>query len=133
VQNCFTLVLGGDGDSSGLRQILALVKRSDKIVVKSEGTRVLVNAVRTLWSAVTPESAERRRAMDAVTTPASALALAQLIGRSKKYPVLINEAVVALTLLSLTPAGGVCCSVRSCPCAEGAMRSKQPTLSTRSR
>ncbi|KAI0030744.1 hypothetical protein K488DRAFT_87473 [Vararia minispora EC-137] len=110
-QNCFSLVLdmnGLDSEVTGLRQILALVKRSDKTVVKSEGTRVLVNVIRTLWSSATLDSEQRRMSMGAVTSPTTALALAQLIGRSKKYPVLINEAMVALTLLSLTPVGAKC-------------------------
>jgi hypothetical protein len=35
------------------------------------------------------------------------MALAQLIGRSKKYPVLINEGVIALMLLSTHTKGGM--------------------------
>jgi len=76
------------------------------VAVKSEGTRVFVNVIRTLWSQVTTESERRQKAMDSVTVPQVALALAQLIGRSKKYPSLINEGVVALALLSLHKSGG---------------------------
>ena len=92
-------------------QILALVRRSDTVAVKSEGTRVFVNAIKTLWSndasSTDPEFAARRKeAMDKLVTPACAATLAQLIGRSKKYAILINEGVVALSLLSTHASGG---------------------------
>lgn len=99
--------------------ILALVRRSDSIPVKSEGTRVLVNAVKSLWSGdivpsspITPsvngtttgaaEEKQRRRqkAMKYILTPECASALANLVGRSAKYPLLVNEGVVALSLMA---------------------------------
>ena len=89
-----------------MRRLLALIRRSDKTAIKSEGTRVLVNAARTLWSTAAPDGDARRAAMSAMTSTDVANALAQLIGRSKKYPLLVNEGVVGLTLLSLSPAGG---------------------------
>ncbi|KZV72901.1 hypothetical protein PENSPDRAFT_628040 [Peniophora sp. CONT] len=107
-ENTFAFVLDdklADSPSSGLRLLLALIGRSDKTAIKSEGTRVLINAARTLWSSAAPEGDARRAAMGAMTSPDVANALAQLIGRSKKYPLLVNEGVVGLTLLSLTPAG----------------------------
>ena len=56
--------------------------------------------IRTLWQEDTHD-ARHRSAMAAVSLPPIALALAQLVGRSKKYPILINEGIVALTLLSM--------------------------------
>ncbi|EKM55405.1 uncharacterized protein PHACADRAFT_256013 [Phanerochaete carnosa HHB-10118-sp] len=93
-------------------QILALVRRSDTVAVKSEGTRVFVNATKTLWSADGSSKeagwAQRRKAaMEKLVTPPCAAALAQLIGRSKKYAILINEGVVALSLLSTHSNGGL--------------------------
>lgn len=88
---------------AGLTQILALVRRSDTIAIKSEGTRVLVNVVKSLWSSEVVDPIQqkmRQNAIKAVLVPASAEALASLIGRSMKYPLLVNEGVVALTLLS---------------------------------
>ena len=92
-------------------QILALVRRSDTVAVKSEGTRVFVNAIKTLWSndasSTDPEfSKHRKEAMEKLATPACAAALAQLIGRSKKYAILINEGVVALSMISVHANGG---------------------------
>lgn len=93
---------------TGIDQILALVKRSDTVAVKSEGTRVIVNVIKslctqTLTDEVTLE--QRRKAMELVTASTSATALAELVGRSRKYPVLISEGIIALTLLSLQPSG----------------------------
>ncbi|KAH9001031.1 hypothetical protein EDB92DRAFT_2078658 [Lactarius akahatsu] len=104
-KNCYGLTLpaaGRDAQSTGLHQILTLVERSDTTAVKSEGTRVVVNVIRTLWHEDTPDDEQRRAAMSVVGAPPVTLALAQLVGRSKKYPILINEGIVALTLLSLS-------------------------------
>jgi hypothetical protein len=103
-KNCYDLALPSDGEdtaSTGLQQILTLVKRSDSTAVKSEGTRVFVNMIRTLWHEDTTDGEQRRAGMGIVSTAPIALTLAQLVGRSKRYPILINEGIVALTLLSL--------------------------------
>jgi hypothetical protein len=103
-KNCNDLALSADGQdaaSTGLHQILSLVKRSESTAVKSEGTRVFVNVIRTLWHEDTPDGEQRKAAMGIVSTGPIALTLAQLVGRSKRYPILINEGIVALTLLSL--------------------------------
>jgi hypothetical protein len=109
VENVFALVIpaeGADGSSTALSQILALARRSDSVAVKSEGTRVLVNAIRTLWSSDANSGERRKQAMLALLIPATASALAQLVARSRKYPLLINEGVMALTLLSTHTLGG---------------------------
>ena len=95
-----------------MRQILDLVRRSDSIATKSEGTRVLVNAVKSLWSTdpknLDEERVKRREiTMKAIVTEPCVSALARLIGRSKRYPTLINEGVVALSLISTHPNGGI--------------------------
>lgn len=106
-----------DPPSTGLSQLLALVKRSDIVAIKSEGTRILVNLIRSLWTNERrdePTSEEeqqarqqkRLKAMDALLTPACAEALAALIGRSTKHLILINEGVVASSLLSMHRDGG---------------------------
>ncbi|RPD66031.1 hypothetical protein L226DRAFT_530170 [Lentinus tigrinus ALCF2SS1-7] len=110
IDNTFALILP-DESGSPLRQILDLVLRSDSIATKSEGTRVLVNAVKSLWSTdpktLDEERAKRRQTtMKAVATEPCVSALARLIGRSKRYPTLINEGVVALSLISTHPNGG---------------------------
>jgi hypothetical protein len=109
VQNTLALILPLEGQEQGsiaLQQILALINRSDSVPVKSEGTRVLVHAIKSLWSSDASAGGRRQEAMATLLTPQVANALAQLIGRSKKYPVLVNEGVIALTLLSTHAKGG---------------------------
>jgi hypothetical protein len=123
VENTFVLVIPSTaGEEPGLNQILSLGLRSDSVRVKSEGTRVLVNVIKALCAGESPTPAtagvnngqaipqERQRiraeAMHAVLKPHCAEALARLIGRSGKYPILINEGTVAFSLLSMQRQGG---------------------------
>lgn len=116
VEHTFALVIPAFSSStpSGLEQILALVKRTDSIPVKSEGSRVLVNVIRSLW-AVEPQnqtpSQERQRNRETATrlvlSQECADILATLLARSGRHPVLVNESIVALTLLSMHYDGGV--------------------------
>ncbi|QRW00062.1 hypothetical protein RhiJN_28080 [Ceratobasidium sp. AG-Ba] len=104
---------GEDDDDvvSGMDQVINLSQRSDTVALKSEAARVLVNAIKSLWSPAGPEesilvsAAQRRRAVHRLSNPQSARALAELVGRSRKYPVLLNEGIVALTLLGSQKAG----------------------------
>ena len=107
------LVLENSGNHlTALSQILALIKRSDAISIKSEGTRVLVNVIKSLWyNERGVESSDERQkkkdaCMTAVLTMECASILTNLIWRSGKYPVLVNEGIVAMTLLCTHPAGG---------------------------
>ncbi|KAJ7905442.1 hypothetical protein B0H14DRAFT_3078909 [Mycena olivaceomarginata] len=133
LENTFALVLPTTGEDSaqptGISLIMALVKRTKSTPVRSEGTRVLVNVIKSLWSndpAASPTNAamtatlqginsadvlaenqrKRHESMQVVLTPECALALASLVGRSAKYPLLVNEGVVALSLMSTLKAGG---------------------------
>ncbi|KAI0341721.1 hypothetical protein BDW22DRAFT_1358564 [Trametopsis cervina] len=99
--------------STSLTQILALVRRSETVAIKSEGTRVFVNAIKSIWStdaAKVPDTgfqAQRKQAMAQLATPSIAAVLAQLIGRSRKYAILISEGVISLYLLSAHGPGAV--------------------------
>ncbi|KAJ7774775.1 hypothetical protein B0H16DRAFT_1508334 [Mycena metata] len=133
VENTFTLVLPATGEDpvqpTGLSLIMALVRRTKSTPVRSEGTRVLVNVIKSLWSndpSASPANTvmtatlqginsadvlhenqrKRHESMQAVLNPECALALASLVGRSAKYPLLVNEGVVALSLMSTLKAGG---------------------------
>ncbi|KAJ7452474.1 hypothetical protein B0H11DRAFT_293903 [Mycena galericulata] len=133
VENTFALVLPTPGEDpappTGLAQIMALVKRTKSTPVRSEGTRVLVNVIKSLWSndpsaspanvamtatlqginsadALVDNQRKRHESMQTVLTPECAFALASLVGRSAKYPLLVNEGVVALSLMSTIKAGG---------------------------
>lgn len=98
------LELAAPPQPSGLDQIIALVGRSDSIVVKSEGTRVIGYVVKSLWRAVeqcAPEEMEpMRAAMTKVASVPAIQALAEMLARNRKHVVLLNESILALTLLS---------------------------------
>ncbi|KAG8862014.1 hypothetical protein FRB96_002457 [Tulasnella sp. 330] len=123
-----------EGDSA-LDLILDLVRRSDSIGLQSEGTRVLVNVVKCLFSSTSKRpngaepavnssagsstelsirttdltsSRERQQAIDRLATLDSVELLTDMVGRSGRYPILLNEGVVALTLLSSASAGRTC-------------------------
>lgn len=98
------LELAAPPQPSGLDQIIALVARSDSIVVKSEGTRVIGYVVKSLWRAVeqcSPEEMEpMRTAMTKVASAPAIQALAEMLARNRKHIILLNESILALTLLS---------------------------------
>ena len=107
------MVLQSNGNRpTGLSQILALIKRSDSISIKSEGSRVLVNVIKSLWfneRGVEPSDERQKKkdaCMTAVLTIECASILTTLVTRSGKYPVLVNEGIVAMSLLCTQPAGG---------------------------
>jgi len=116
VEHAFALTIPASNSSSpsGLEQILALVRRTESVPVKSEGTRVLVNVIRSLWAveAYDSPSQERQRnreiATQLVLTQDSADILAILLVCSGRYPVLSNECILALTLLSMHSYGSMC-------------------------
>ncbi|KAG6832376.1 hypothetical protein H0H92_002644 [Tricholoma furcatifolium] len=105
-------------------QVLALVQRTDSIPVRSEGSRVLVNVVRSLWGSKVPaidtsesgstgtvdqtvqeQQRKHNAALRTIVTSENASILARLIGTSGKYPLLINEGLVALTMFSIPKEG----------------------------
>jgi len=111
VEHTCALVISASGASapSGLEQILALVKRTESVPVKNEGSRVLVNVIKSLW-AVKPSNQTRQQDVEIATglvlTQDSADVLATLLASSGRYPILVNEGILALTLLSMHPEGG---------------------------
>lgn len=113
LDHTFALVLPRvDNNPTGLSQILALIKRSDSISIKSEGSRVLVNVVKSLWFSerTLGPSEERQKKKDQcisiLLTPECATTLTALIARSNRYPILVNEGIVAISLLSTHKLGG---------------------------
>ena len=93
-------------EKPALEQIMGLVRRADAVTIKSEGTRVLANAIKALFADLSSTDKRRKTARKVVATPENANALAALVGRSKKYPMLISEAVVALSFLTAQERGG---------------------------
>ena len=99
-------------ETTAFSQILALVKRSDSVSVKGEGSRVLVNVVKTLWmverdlNPADKRQKKREQCISLVLNKECAGMLTSLVGRSSKYPILVNEGIVAITLLSTHRLGG---------------------------
>jgi len=113
VEQTFALVLPDAGkESTGFSQILALIKRSDSIPIKSEGSRVVVNVVKSLWlldrdkGLSADKQKKRDKAIPYLLTSECAGVLTALIARSNRYPILVNEGLVAVTLLTTHKRGG---------------------------
>lgn len=111
--------------------VLALIPRTDDVRLRSEATRIVVNVVRTLFSTkplgtasdlahaspITPtlhsaasngldaEETMKRRGRPLIVRKEVAEALSEMVRLSERYPMLINEAIVGLTLLA--GSGGV--------------------------
>ncbi|GAA5872973.1 hypothetical protein JCM8547_003277 [Rhodosporidiobolus lusitaniae] len=109
--------------SSPLDHILVLVSRTDDTRLRSEATRIVVNLVRSLFStkAAIPQYASlsspapsfssssehiddeellRSQGRGGLVRPEATVALSELVRLSEKYPMLINEGIVALALLA---------------------------------
>ena len=112
---------GGAASGNGpLDVVLDLIARTSDVRLKSEATRLLVNVIRSLYSArsiaspVTPSAlggletgiAKSRARAILEKSDKMAEAISEMLRTGEKYPVLVNEAIVALTLLSTTEPGG---------------------------
>ncbi|KAL9936703.1 hypothetical protein V8E36_004771 [Tilletia maclaganii] len=115
---------GGEASSTSnsptaLDALLNLIAQTDDVPVRMEGTRVLVYVVKALWSSsastsspaaataanfsAAPQSIATAKATLSTGSPqahAVRLALARMVRTAGRYPVLVNEGVVALTLLA---------------------------------
>ncbi|GAA5878537.1 hypothetical protein JCM1840_005541 [Sporobolomyces johnsonii] len=109
-----------------LDAILALISRTDEVRLRSEASRILVNLVRSLFSTKLPSSSDsvaaspispsvtratpsehvdeeellRRKGRPTLVRTEVVEALSEMVRLSEKYPMLINEGVVGLTLLA---------------------------------
>lgn len=111
--------------------VIALIPRTDDVRLRSEASRTLVNVVRSFFSTkpvsgtdlaasspISPsthgpsstvlDEAEtlKRRGRPRIVRPEVVSALSEMVRLSERYPMLINEAVVGLTLLAGSGAVG---------------------------
>ncbi|KAG8866522.1 hypothetical protein FRC20_008266 [Serendipita sp. 405] len=115
-----TLRLMSGPSPNGVDQIQALVERSDSVIVKSEGTRVLAYCVKSLWrkdpapvtqSTTTTDipqqdtTVQRREAAYALSRTPIVRALVDLLVTGQKHTILLNESSFALTLIASKPEG----------------------------
>ena len=103
--------LTNEATPSGTDQIVALVQRSDSVIVKSEGTRVLAYCVKSLWRKdVSPGAPDfdsrRKQAIAALIQEPVIRALADLLVQGHKHIILLSESSFALTLISSKAATG---------------------------
>lgn len=94
VDNSLDLVNGGDT----LEVLLELLQRTEDVPTRMEGTRVLVNVAKTLWSGA--QDQQRLQSRQKLVSNAVVVALAEMVRSSPKYPVLVNEGIMAMTLLA---------------------------------
>jgi len=91
---------------SGTDQLISLIKRSDSVVVQSEGTRVLAYCIKSLWkkdasSTELPDFESRRQvAISALSQTPAVQAIVNLLVTGQKHTILLNESIFALTLLA---------------------------------
>ena len=93
-ENAVALVSEGDT----LDVLLQLIQRTEDVPTRMEGTRVLVNVTKTLWS--TSAGPERMQARQRLVSSSVTAALAEMVRSSPKYPVLVNEGILAMTLIA---------------------------------
>ncbi|GAA5936520.1 uncharacterized protein JCM15063_001909 [Sporobolomyces koalae] len=125
VPNSLDALSPTNSDSSPLDRILALIKRTDELQLRSESTRILINLIRTFFSASSTgptESQAIQLAKESIAGNAEIVeAVSEQVRLSGKYPVLVNEGIVALSLLSTSGgeigASNVLSSLLSAPLA----------------
>ncbi|EST05492.1 Armadillo-type fold [Kalmanozyma brasiliensis GHG001] len=91
--------------SSALNALIDMIRRIDDMPTKMEATRVLVNVVKSLWTSArssgSQASSEQANlaARQKVVRRDVIQAIAEMVRTSPKYPVLVNEGIIALTLV----------------------------------
>lgn len=109
-----------EGQKSSLSGILSLISRTNDVRLQCEATRLLINIVRSLYSSrsitspVTPSALgglemglAKGKARSIIEGSEGVVdAISEIVRTGEKYPILVNESIVALTLLSTTENGG---------------------------
>lgn len=105
-ENAVRLVNGDVGGASALNGLVDMIQRIDDVPTKMEATRVLVNVVKSLWTSARSHGASQAVSEDAIFSGRRKVvrrdviqALAEMVRTSPKYPVLVNEGIIALTLV----------------------------------
>lgn len=106
MENAMRLVNGETGSATALNALIDMVQRIDDVPTKMEATRVLVNVVKSLWTSARSTPASQALSEEAVLEARRKVvrrdviqALAEMVRTSPKYPVLVNEGIIALTLV----------------------------------
>ncbi|CAG8666449.1 21823_t:CDS:10, partial [Gigaspora margarita] len=110
VKNSLKIILGENKNDveRPLTRLLNLIKRTDDLPIRSEGTRILVNLVKNMWvekSHTVLEGTPVSSLRSELNRQEVVLPLANMIIESK-YPILQNEGIIALTLLIMDDSAG---------------------------
>ncbi|CAG8523323.1 4888_t:CDS:10 [Acaulospora morrowiae] len=110
VVNCKKILLGEnpDGPERPLTRILNLIKRTDNVAVKSEGTRIIFHLIKNVWAGdphLDLEGTHLNTLRLELNRKEVVRPLANMITESK-YPILQNEGVMALALLVMDDSAG---------------------------
>lgn len=111
---------GNISTSPSLNEVLSLISRTNDVRLQCEATRLLINIVRSLYSSrsitspVTPSALgglemglAKAKARSVIENSKEVVeAISEIVRTGEKYPMLVNEGIVALTLLSTTERGG---------------------------
>jgi hypothetical protein len=93
-----------------LDQVLALIKRTDDPNIGYEATRIFINVIKSVSKTKNESSADPARLCqrDVITC------LVDLLRRTWKWPILINDSIISLTLLSISGPEEIGESLRIC-------------------
>jgi len=78
-----------------LDQILAIIKRTDDPNIGYEATRIFINAIKSLSS----DSKKYAEEIESLSRKEVISSLVDLLRRTWKWPILINDSIISLTLL----------------------------------
>ena len=87
-----------------LDQIIALIKRTDDPNIGYEATRIFISVIKSLSKTKNESSVDPARLSqrDVITF------LVDLLRRTWKWPILINDSIISLTLLTISGPEGTC-------------------------
>lgn len=94
--NCLAFL----NNPKALERLLGIISRSDEVRLKSEGSRILVNLIHMLWSQSASEAEKQKLSQNSEVF----VALSEMIRSSAKYPILVNQGVIALAILATSSA-----------------------------
>ncbi|SNX84424.1 uncharacterized protein MEPE_03133 [Melanopsichium pennsylvanicum] len=89
-------------EGAALNALVDMIQRIDDVPTKMEATRVLVNVVKSLWNSARGSDVSQEAlplARRKIVRRDVIQALAEMVRTSPKYPVLVNEGIIALTLV----------------------------------
>jgi len=98
-------------NEDAVAQLLALINRTTDQAIEFEGTRIFVNAIKSLASHNTLDI--DRSCLIRLADPMIISCLSKMVKKAEKYPILVNDAIIGLTLLATFGPAGTVPEIRS--------------------